>query len=171
MGVSQLAVSNPRNASGKLLEGPADGEGDLERRKLSMLGPQPFTSRPQPFTSRTLLAALAVVPLGGCRALDPCETEIRREVPSPDGALIAVVYERGCGATVGFNTQVGLRTVRAQLDLDDGQVVALSGQHDLRPIWTWTTQSTLSIAIPEARVYRQLSKWNGIAIAYEKKQP
>jgi hypothetical protein len=124
---------------------------------------------PQPFTSRTLLAALTVVPLGGCRALDPCETEIRREVPSPDGALVAVVYERGCGATVGFNTHVGLRRGRAQLDLDDVQVVALAGQHDLRP--TWTTNGTLSIAIPDAKVYRPLSKWNGIAIAYGKKHP
>jgi len=98
------------------------------------------------------------------QSLFSCDTEVAKEIPSPDGAFVAVVYRRDCGATTGFNTQVGLRRSRTEFDHDLGQVAAIGGQHDLKPLWTSTRH--LTIPMPAGKVYRQLSKWKEVQIGY-----
>ncbi len=43
-----------------------------------------------------------------CGAIDPCADRIIAEMPSPTGAVRVVVFERDCGATTGFSTQVSV---------------------------------------------------------------
>lgn len=58
----------------------------------------------------SLLITLAVaIGSSGCLDIsDTCGNDIFGEYPSPNGKLKAVVFERDCGATTPFSTQVSL---------------------------------------------------------------
>lgn len=56
--------------------------------------------------SSSLLALLAL-PVSGCLAI-PCGNEIVRVEPSPGGRYDAVLFQRSCGATTGFTTQISV---------------------------------------------------------------
>ena len=51
-----------------------------------------------------------------------CGNEIKQQIPSPDGALKAVIFQRDCGAATGFSTQISLLPVNAALPDDGGNV-------------------------------------------------
>jgi hypothetical protein len=51
-----------------------------------------------------LLGIVLLCALSGC--VDPCGNDVLKEVPSADGRLKAVVFQRDCGATTGLSTQV-----------------------------------------------------------------
>ena len=53
------------------------------------------------FATATLLAI-------NCGGVDPCGNDVLSDVPSPNGSHHAVVFERDCGATTGFTTQVSI---------------------------------------------------------------
>jgi hypothetical protein len=103
----------------------------------------------------------------GCKRthdLFSCDTTVDKEVPSPDGAHIAVVFHRDCGATTDFNTQVGLRDHEREFDPEAGKVVAVGGLYKMTV--TWSSNARVVISIPNDKVYTQLTKWNGIEIDY-----
>jgi hypothetical protein len=53
-----------------------------------------------------LVGIVLLAGFGGC--VDPCGNEVISEVPSPDRRLKAIVFERDCGATTDFSTQVSV---------------------------------------------------------------
>jgi hypothetical protein len=59
-----------------------------------------------------LLHIAFITPLIGtlvaCGGLDPCGNEQLATALSPDDVLRAVVFQRDCGATTGFSTQVSI---------------------------------------------------------------
>jgi hypothetical protein len=59
-----------------------------------------------------LLFAACAVTIGGAlyavSNFDPCETVVHNSISSPDGSKSIVVFEKECGATVGFNTQASI---------------------------------------------------------------
>jgi len=57
-----------------------------------------------------LIVALLAVSLAGCGSMDLCENEIVGRVASPNGAHDAIVFERDCGATTTWSTQVSIVT-------------------------------------------------------------
>jgi len=84
------------------------------------------------------LAAAAIVALAGC---DPsfdslCGNTVLKSLDSPDGKLKAVVFQRDCGATTGFSTQLSVLNAGDPLPNDGGNVfiadtdggAALAGQ-------------------------------------------
>lgn len=78
-----------------------------------------------PRLGRTFACVFIVVamclPLVACGLAVECATTIHEEVPSPLGVNNAVVFERDCGATTGFNTMVGIG--RSTDSIDDVEVV------------------------------------------------
>ena len=54
-----------------------------------------------------LLAGLVLL-IGHVACVDPCGNDVLTEARSPDGRLKAVVFQRDCGATTGFSTQVSV---------------------------------------------------------------
>jgi len=52
-----------------------------------------------------LIVVLSLLAIGGTAC---CDDELGADIPSPDGARHAVVFNRGCGATTGFNTQISI---------------------------------------------------------------
>ena len=56
-----------------------------------------------------------------------CENEISKTVISPSGNLKAVVFNRGCGATTGFNTQISIINTSEELESEGGNLFIADG--------------------------------------------
>jgi hypothetical protein len=61
-----------------------------------------------------------------------CGNEIFQEVYSPDHTYKAVVFQRDCGATTGFSTQVSILGASSKLPNDSGNILSMDGHPD----WT-----------------------------------
>lgn len=116
------------------------------------------------------VVAMGII-LGGAQVLDwvghePCEASVRRTIPAPDGAMAAVVFEMGCGATVPFNTQVSI--VPADMPFSPSRFpsfLSLNGQLDLDV--TWAGNAAVEIRLPpDATVYRKEPQAAGVAVVY-----
>jgi len=68
----------------------------------------------------TASSGLALSWLNGCA--DMCGNTVSKMVLSPNGALKAVVFQRDCGATTGFSTQVSVLSAQTTLRNDGGNV-------------------------------------------------
>jgi hypothetical protein len=64
---------------------------------------------------RSLTLLLLGIGLVACGEFDLCGNDLLATVPSHDGRLKAVVFQRGCGATTGFSTHVSVLTAAEQL--------------------------------------------------------
>lgn len=67
--------------------------------------------RGEPMTGRYFIllnAASLAIPLVGCGSIDPCGNTVVSRVGSPRGAHEAIVFERDCGATTRWSTQVAI---------------------------------------------------------------
>jgi len=66
----------------------------------------------------TLAILITAALIAGCAPI--CENEVSAAVRSPSGKMKAVVFDRGCGATVGFNTQLSVLSAEAELPDEPG---------------------------------------------------
>lgn len=76
--------------------------------------------------------------LVGCIAVfggfpDPCGNQILRTIPSPDGRLKVVIFERDCGATTGFSTQVSVVAAAAEPRDEAGNLFVADDDHGAAP--------------------------------------
>jgi hypothetical protein len=106
--------------------------------------------------------------LAGC---DPCENESAVEHPSPDGKWKIVVFERGCGATVGTNVQMSLLQASRTLPSEAGNLFAIDSNHGasaLEYIFVdWTSNSSVTITYPvKARVFKQEKRIGDVIVNY-----
>lgn len=110
------------------------------------------------------MTLLFLTSLSGC-GID-CDNEVISTVASPSGKLAAVVFNRGCGATTGFNTQVSILHAGATLDPNDGgNVLILDGTVPLKI--EWQSDSAVSISkLNRARVFKQENFVAGVSITY-----
>lgn len=91
-----------------------------------------------------------------------CANTILRDLPSPDGRRHAVVFERDCGATTGFSTQISILP-RARIPSGGGNVFTADTDHDAAPAGPgggpavavrWLDRRTVEIRYhPKARVF------------------
>jgi len=111
----------------------------------------------------SILIAAALI--AGCVPI--CENEVSATVRSPSGKMKAVVFNRGCGATVGLNTQVSVLSTGAALPNDDGN--ALIVDEDVPLALHWESDDSLQIAGTRSpRVFKQEHVVAGIRISYSK---
>ena len=108
---------------------------------------------------------------------DLCGNDIGKEVLSPDGKLKAVVFERDCGATTDFSTQISL--IKASQPLphgSSGNVFAADSDHgnvgvDVKGILpidlSWDDNNKLLIRYPaRARVFSEVRQYKGVQLRY-----
>ena len=128
-----------------------------------------------------MIAQRAVTGLSFCGFLAactvPCSTNVYREVPSPGGRFRAVVFERDCGATTGFNRQVAI--VPANVSAPDSAttifvvdkpdtVTSAPDSVVLAVNPSWLNDDHLIIAHDgRARVLRQVSQLGSVKISYQ----
>jgi hypothetical protein len=105
--------------------------------------------------------------------------EILRLHYSPSKQLKAVVFERECGATTGFSTQISIMHANNDLSNEGGNVFVAdtdrgkspSGPGGGPPVEVeWRGESSLNITYDNrARIFLRKDSQNGIAITYSER--
>src|SRR5512132_2629104 len=57
---------------------------------------------------KRLLVIMLLLATSSCAFADPCGNKVISDARSPDGRMTAIVFERDCGATTDFSTQVSI---------------------------------------------------------------
>jgi len=117
-----------------------------------------------------LLAACALI-LGSAlyviSGLDPCETVIRKSIPSPDGSNSIVVFGRECGATVGFNTQVSIAPAGSAFSADKYPAFfVVSGVQAVMARWLEERAVEITIIPGAEKVFRREQRAGDFRIIY-----
>jgi hypothetical protein len=99
-----------------------------------------------------------------------CRNELGLEVLQPNGKWKAVSFQRDCGATTGFSTQISIIPANTKLKNKAGNVFTMDsnhGQASLRVDMEWVDTNTLQIAYPKrARVFSKKERFKNVAIQY-----
>lgn len=114
--------------------------------------------------SKVFAILLLVSLIAGCSDFG-CGNEVAARTVSPTGKMDVVVYNRNCGATTGFNTQVSI-VPAGQDPKGSGSVLVLDGTAPLRVNWASEAAVTLS-GLGSARVFHKAEQFKGVAISYE----
>lgn len=98
-----------------------------------------------------------------------CANEIQQVVVSPDAASKVVLFQRDCGATTGFSTQLSLLEIDENLDNKGGNLLVIEGQPDEHAIEIdWVSPSRLRLHnVPALHTYKKESSVNGVSVVYE----
>ena len=104
-----------------------------------------------------------------------CTSSVIEKIPSPDGRRAAVIYERSCGATTDFSTQLSVLP-QGQDPRGNGNVLVADTDHGKAPSGKeggpgvtarWLDDQTLEIRYhPRARLLKNVSRYDGIGIRY-----
>src|SRR5438093_10697125 len=81
------------------------------------------------------LLLVCVIPLSSCDL--GCENEEVKRVPSPDGRFEAVVFQRDCGASTDFSTQISIVRARSSIPHDGGNIFVADCDHGRAPAADW----------------------------------
>lgn len=108
-----------------------------------------------------------------------CVNEILRIHHSPSKQLKAVVFQRDCGATTGFTTQISIISANSDLPNQAGNVFVSDTDHGKSPSGPgggppveveWKGESSLNITYDNrARVFLRKDSQNGITITYSER--
>ena len=108
-----------------------------------------------------------------------CANEIHRIHHSPSKQLKAVVFQRDCGATTGFTTQISIISANSDLPNQAGNVFVSDTDHGKSPSGPgggppveveWKGESSLNITYDNrARVFLRKDSQNGITITYSER--
>ena len=77
----------------------------------------------------------------------------------------AVVFNRGCGATVGFNTQVSLLPANAALPNDGGNVLIVDDTVSLKIEWESDEAVRISGQL-DTEIFKREASVSGVRVAY-----
>ena len=101
---------------------------------------------------------------------DPCSNTTIAEVPSPSGEFNAVVFDRGCGATTGFSTQVSLLRRGERLSNTGGNALVVDAGHAPLPLQVqaeWLSDGVLRLAYdPRLRTFTKESAVSGVTLIH-----
>lgn len=118
---------------------------------------------PRSWAGALLLLAICISWNAGC---DLCGNEFGYEQLSPDGKTKAVAFERDCGATTGFSTQVSVLPSATKLPNEAGNIFVADGNFKIR--LEWEANDKLLVRYPVgARVRFKKDSEAGISIRYE----
>ena len=122
--------------------------------------------------SCALLAAFA-----GCFDFgDGCANDQLADRTSPDGRWHAVVFQRDCGATTGFSTQVGVLAAGDSLRNEGGNAFTADDDHGAAPAGPgggpavsirWLAPDTLEVRFhPRSRIFTREARVGAVEIRY-----
>ena len=108
---------------------------------------------------------------------DTCENVVLSESANPNRQIKAVIFQRDCGATTGFSTQVSILEFRDELKNDGGNVFVADTNHGEAPSdenggpkveAEWISSNNLKLSYhPKARTFTKITSFNDIQITYE----
>jgi hypothetical protein len=123
------------------------------------------------------VGALALFASSACTSIaGDCGNELLKERPSPDGKMKAIVFQRDCGATTGFSTQVSVISKDEKLSGEGGNVFAADTNHGEAPSGqgggpavevSWLNENQLLIKHDKrARVLQHPQSPGGVTVLY-----
>jgi hypothetical protein len=119
--------------------------------------------------ARPAAAVLFSLALAGCAAVDGCVNTPLLTVSSPDGQRVAVAFERSCGATTGFSTQLSILPATHPLPSGEGNLFVA------RELFAfslhWRDSGHLDFSFLAADVVRSHRALDGVAVAYLREAP
>ena len=131
----------------------------------------------KPWIKRTILGVVSVVfvILGSLFSFfyfglsDMCGNEIFIQENSPDGKYKALVFQRDCGATTGFSTQVSVLDANEELENEGGNVFITNNHpNDNRIELHWSNSSSLIIRNTKStKPLRKEAKIGSVEVRYE----
>lgn len=107
-----------------------------------------------------------------------CGNSIIEEVLSPNGINKLIVFERNCGATTGFSTQVSVMNSEGMLPNEGGNLFIADTDHGKAPSGpgggpkvevTWRNDNLVIIKHHNnARIHKSESKLKNVNVSHEK---
>jgi hypothetical protein len=126
--------------------------------------------------STLFLLVIGAVTLFVSRLPDLCANTVLIEYPSPSGQLKAVIFDRDCGATTDFSTQVSMLPASSSLENEGGNIFSADTDHRQAPSWKnggpevrfrWVSDKSAVLQYHQfARVVRANSNAKGVQVAY-----
>lgn len=104
-----------------------------------------------------------------------CDNSIVQTAKSPDGARVAILFKRDCGATTATSTQISVLTSTQPLKgggnafvADDNHGAVGTNTTGALPVGLrWLSADQLSISFPAAaRVFKKEARVSGVSISY-----
>jgi hypothetical protein len=99
---------------------------------------------------------------------DLCANQVFQEVYSADRTLKAVVFQRDCGATTGFSTQVSVLPARETLGNNVAGNLYIANGHpaDSRLLLQWTSQRSILIQGHATDATKQETMIEDVVVSY-----
>lgn len=107
---------------------------------------------------------------------DLCGNAVLAEYPSPNGRLKAVVFERDCGATTDFSTQISILPSAYTLENEGGNIYAADTNHGAAPagqgggpeVWVnWLSDAELQVRYHKfVRINHTKIKIEGVTVKF-----
>jgi hypothetical protein len=85
---------------------------------------------------------------------------------SPSGKWKVVLFERKCGATTGFSSQISLIDAREKLKNKSGNIYIAEGYPEGYAL-TWTSDNSVLIRGVKGRISKQEAELSGVQFSYE----
>ena len=112
-----------------------------------------------------LLVVIAVAALG-CGDAGLCDNSSPVEIASPDRELVAWIFIRGCGATVGDSVQVSILPAGSAPPDDAGNTFIMEKRGGVRVDWTADRELQISHA-PANPISKRETEVAGVKVSYE----
>jgi hypothetical protein len=96
-----------------------------------------------------------------------CKPAVHEQSLSPDGAMIAVLFEMECGATTGFNTQVAILPTNEASSLEQRSAFLVLGGREQISL-QWLNRQELVVGMRKGvNVFMQGQPDYGVTVRYE----
>ncbi len=97
---------------------------------------------------------------------DLCDNEIIKITTSPDNKYKLILFERNCGATTGFSTQISILKIGNNLEIQPGNIYIAKGYPSNYSI-SWKSNNSVYISGAKSEAFKKEIKINNIDILYE----
>jgi len=95
-----------------------------------------------------------------------CENKIIKIATSPDSTNKIVLFERSCGATTGFSSQISIINNNDNLSNESGNIYIAEG-YPSNYSMVWISNNSVYITGTSENNFKKVLKFNNINIQYE----
>jgi len=131
-----------------------------------LYGVSKVTSCVKTVISIAITLTILIVVIGYFVLSDLCENEIISLSTSPNGNWKVVLFERSCGATTGYTSQISLVKAAEQLPNEAGNIYVESGYPGGYQI-EWVSDNKVNIRGVKGKWSLKLSYFKGVQFSYE----
>lgn len=114
----------------------------------------------------SLLIAWFLVAYFTISGFSSCENSVVKISASPDKKWKLVLFERSCGATTGFSSQILLLKIDEEINNESGNIYISKGDSEGYSI-NWQSNTSVSIGGSNHEAFKKETFFNGINFDYK----